>query len=217
MSASHRTEATERLREHLAGYDWSAQSAGRRAALEAFLRLANKHGFNAVTMRSLARELEIKAPSLYAHFPNGRDEIVAEALRWHFARFGEGLLAAVDAVDTADEFWDTMVRVHLVQQIEVPESNLWDLLVATDSIVHFLPAELRKDVDLWNGLYEDMYIATVEDMGLDVDEDNIRIALAVLEQATRWCDPDRIDSDVAKAVQVTRALIRLPAPAALPS
>jgi AcrR family transcriptional regulator len=208
---AQRDEAASRLREHFQQFDWAAQSPGRRAALQAFLRLANEYGFHGVTMRLLAKELNIKAPSLYAHFPNGKDEIVAEALRWQFAGFGESVLKAVAPTSSAEEFWNTMVRVHVTQQIVVPESNLSDLLVATDALVHFLSPDVRRNVDLWNSLYEDMYAGAAADMGIYDCGENIRIVLAVLEQTNRWCDREQIEGGVAKAIQVSHQVLRLPA------
>jgi hypothetical protein len=107
-----------------------------------------------------------------------------------------------------------MVRVHVTQQIIIPESNLSDLLVATDSIVHFLSAEVRRNVDLWNSLYEDMYRGAAADMGIHGYDENIRVVLAVLEQANRWCDRAHLDMGVEKAIQVTHVVLRLPAPQA---
>lgn len=211
MSSTLRAAAAQRLRDHLGQFDWSVQTPSRRLALEAFLRLANVHGFGAVTMRMLAKELNIKAPSLYAHFPDGKDEIVAESLRWHFTKFGDAVLEAVDGTDSPAEFWDAMVSVHVTRQVQLPESNLWDLLVATDSSVHFLPTEVRRDVDSLVAHYEDMYRAAAIDMGRDVPDDALALVMTVLEGSTRWCHPEDLHRTIARAVQVSHVLVELPA------
>lgn len=212
MSSARRHDAAEKLRVHLGQFDWSGQTASRRAALEAFLRLSNAYGFTTVTMRMLAKELTIKAPSLYAYFPGGRDEIVAESLRWHFSKFGFAILAAVEKTATATEFWDAMVREHLTRQVMLPESDLWDLLVATDAIVPSLPAGLHDQVDSWVEYYEDLYRAAALDMGIDTDVDEqIRLVLTVVEGARRWCSAETLPHAVARAVQVSHMLLRLPA------
>lgn len=212
MSTSQRFVAARRLRGHLEQSDWSNQTPARRAALEAFLRLANANGFLGVSMRALAAELKIKAPSLYAHFPNGRDEIVAESLRWHFTKFGFAILAEVEKTETPEAFWDAMVREHLVRQVTLPESNLWDLLVATDSMVSFLPDGLHAEVDRWVSFYEDLYRAAATDMGVDgVDDERIHLVLTVLEGASRWCTQKTLLRNVDRAIQVSHVLVRLPA------
>jgi AcrR family transcriptional regulator len=79
---SPREQANAAVRDFLFSRDWSAQTPARQRIPRAFLRLATAHGFNSVTMRTLGRELDMKAPSLYSSFPRGKDEIVAESLRW---------------------------------------------------------------------------------------------------------------------------------------
>ncbi|MEU6222867.1 TetR/AcrR family transcriptional regulator [Streptomyces sp. NPDC047042] len=205
--------AVEEFDKHLSELDWSRQSASRRAILEAFLRLATENGFNSVTMRMIAKEMSIKAPSLYNHFPDGRDEIVAESLRWHFYKFGIALLDEVRGVPDPREGWRRMVQVHLTRQIELPESNLWDLLVATDQVVRFLPSALRDEVDAWVDLYEALYRAAAEDMGFGPSVQQVKLVMTVLEGANRWAMWDGRRRSLAplaeKANSATLALLEL--------
>jgi AcrR family transcriptional regulator len=215
MTLVLRTAAADKLRERLELYDWSGQSASRRAVLEAFLELANKNGFGSVTMRMLGRELNIKAPSLYAHFPDGRDEIVQESLRWQFWKFGVALLEALDtAADDAESFLSTMVTVHVTRQLQLVESDLWDLLVRTDAIVHFLPATVRDEAEMWVQLHEDMFHAVASDLGRPASATDVRMLLTVLEGATRWAPRDPSPAELAEAVgnaqRVAQMVLGLP-------
>lgn len=210
-----RDAALEAFREHMGRLDWSGQSNSRRKILQAFLRLAIQHGFNAVSMRMIANEVDVKAPSLYAHFPNGRDEIVAESLRWHFYRFGVALIEAVENTRTAEEYWDAMVRLHFTRQVSLPESNLWDLLVAADSMLHFLAADLRSEVDLWLSLHESMYVSAAADMGCKDPEAPVRLVIAMLESSTRWIPITPVsETDLQpladRAATLSKALLQLP-------
>ncbi|GAA0319727.1 hypothetical protein [Kineococcus aurantiacus] len=72
----------------------------------------------------LGRAVNVQAPSICAHFPQGRDEIVVESLRWSFHEFGTALLEAVTDAVTPREHWDAIVRVHLGRQLQLPESSL---------------------------------------------------------------------------------------------
>ncbi|MDI9978694.1 TetR/AcrR family transcriptional regulator [Rhodococcus sp. IEGM 1307] len=205
--------AAEDFRRHLEKYDWSDQSPSRRQILQAFLRLATTNGFQSVSMRMIAKVVNIKAPSIYAHFPDGRDEIVAESLRWHFHQFGTAVLDETDMCTSPADFWSAMVRVHLTRQLELPESNLWDLLVATDKMVHVLPAEVRDEAAEWVGLYEGMYNAVAQDLGIEEPYEGVRIVMTLLEGATRWCDWDGSEGQLAaladRAVQLTRSVLSL--------
>ncbi|NUS83527.1 MAG: TetR/AcrR family transcriptional regulator [Streptomyces sp.] len=189
-------------------------TAAKRRVLEAFLRLCIRHGMESVSMRTLAKELNIKPPSIYTHFPEGRDEIVAVSLRWYFDQFGRALCEAVSDAENAPEFWDAMVRLHFTRQIRLPESNLWDLLVATDRMVHHLPTDLSEQVMHWVDLYEALFQAAALDMGIRDAERRIKVVMTVLEGSTRWFDPDSSDAELAagadQAVLISHELLNLP-------
>jgi AcrR family transcriptional regulator len=212
--AESRLRARDALRAHLDDLDWSRQTPARVRILDAFLRLVTVNGFNSVSMRMIATAVNIKPPSLYAHFPAGKDEILDEALRWYFDRFGRALLEAVDETTNPVDFWDAMVRVHFTRQMQLPESNLWDLLVATDRTVPILPDSLRLQVDTWVGLHDDMYQAAAADMGCIDAAAAVRVVVALLESATRWNEPVGEDGrlteeQVERAIRLSRAILHL--------
>lgn len=213
MSSTSYKSARDTFAHRLEEWDWADQGASRRHILEAFLELAIANGFSSVSMRTIANAVNIKPPSLYSHFPGGRDEIVAESMRWHFHQFGLALLEAVDHAETAGEFWDAMVRLHFTRQVRLPESNLWDLLVATDRMATILPSELRAQVNDWVSLHEDMYAAAARDMGYTNPAEKVRIVVTLLEGATRWApgqyDDEELDSMADKAVLLSRTVLGL--------
>ncbi|WP_371573498.1 TetR/AcrR family transcriptional regulator [Streptomyces sp. NBC_01314] len=213
MAEERWPRAVEEFDKHLSELDWSHRSESRRAILEVFLRLATENGFNSVSMRMIAKEMAIKAPSLYNHFPDGRDEIVAESLRRHFYKFGIAVLDGVRDVPDPGDGWRRMVHVHLTRQVELPESNLWDLLVATDQVVRFLPQPLRAEVDAWVDLYEALYRAAAQDMGFGPSVQQVKLVMTVLEGANRWVmwdgEPRSLAALVEKANTATLALLEL--------
>ncbi|WP_204161407.1 TetR/AcrR family transcriptional regulator [Gordonia terrae] len=189
-------------------------SPAKRRVVEAFLKLCVTHGLSSVSMRTVAKELDIKAPSIYTHFPGGRDEIVTESLRWHYHQFCGALVEAVVHTPDAASFWDAMVRLHFTRQVRLPESNFWDLIVATDRTAHILPAELSEKVAHWVDLYESLYVAAALDMGIDNSERRVKIVNTLLEGATRWFDTDAGDDEVSRgadqAVLMCRNILSLP-------
>jgi AcrR family transcriptional regulator len=198
---------------HLDADDWTGLTSSKRRVLEAYLELCVRHGFNAVSMRTLAAELQIKAPSLYSHFAGGRDEIVEESLRWHFHRFATALIQAVADTTSADQFWDAMVKVHFTRQVQLAESNMWDLLVATDRMAHVLPTQLSKQVGHWIDLYEALYVAAAHDMGFADAERRVKVVMTILEGATRWFDAQNDDRSLGlaanQAVLLSREILHL--------
>jgi AcrR family transcriptional regulator len=203
--------ATREIKRQLEKFDWSDLTPGRRNILDAFLKLAGSMGYSAVSVRVLSSEVNLKAPSIYSHFPGGRDEIVAEALRWHYYRFGIAVLEATDSCQTADEFWDALVRLHVVRQLERPESDLWDLVVATDRIGQFLQPEIRKEVHHWLSLCEALYEAAAHDMGYSEVKVKASIVMTLLNGAGSWCgwtgEKAHLDVCAQMAIAVTRNLL----------
>lgn len=213
MAQSALSHASDDLRRQLEKYDWSGQSASRLRILEAFLRLAIKHGFASVSMRMLGAELNFKAPSVYAHFPHGRDEIVADSLRWHFHQFGMALLTEVEKTDNADDYWDVMVRVHLTRQLQLPQNVLMDLLIATDKMAHFLADDIRCEIHDLIDLHEAMYRAAAGGLGVAAPAEPVRIVCTLLENATRWCQWNGSPADLPeladRAVALSRSILAL--------
>jgi AcrR family transcriptional regulator len=213
MSGTSYVTARDTFAHRLEEWDWAGQGASRRHILEAFLELAIANGFSSVSMRTIANAVNIKPPSLYSHFPDGRDEIVSESLRWHFHRFGMALLEAVAPANSAEEFWEAMVRLHFTRQVRLPESNLWDLLVATDRMANILPAPLRAQVDDWVNLHRDMYVAAAVDMGYAEAEERVMVVMTLLEGATRWASPESDDRELQalsdRAVLLSHAILNV--------
>src|SRR5690349_65256 len=163
--SSPRLVAADQLRAYLAQVDWSHLTYRRQQILEAFVELASTIGYQSVTMRALGERVGVKAPSIYRHFVNGRDEIVLEAYRWHFYRFATALLEAVDQTNDADEYWSSLIGVHLRRQLESPENDMWDILLASDRIGGFLPDDMREEYREWMRFYEQMHAAAVGELG----------------------------------------------------
>ncbi|KQS65707.1 TetR/AcrR family transcriptional regulator [Modestobacter sp. Leaf380] len=208
-------QALQHFRARLQQYDWSTQTDSRRRILEVYLQLALVKGFNGVTMRMIASELRIKAPSLYAHFPQGRDEIVSESMRWHFHKFGDAVLTELAQVATPDDAWTALVRVHVSRQLQLPESNLWDLLIATDRMVGLLPPEVSREADELVGHYEQVCLAAAVEMGYTEADHGLAVVMTLLEGATRWCgtvtDPLQLATHVRRADELSRAMLALTA------
>ncbi|MEV8569590.1 TetR/AcrR family transcriptional regulator [Streptomyces sp. NPDC051322] len=205
--------ATEELRRYLEKLNWSALTPGRRRILDAFIELASVEGYAAVSMRSLGKKVNMKAPSIYSHFPGGRDEVLAEAFRWHFSQFAGAVLKAVEGAKSAADFWNAMVRVHLTRQLQSPEYDAWDILRALDRLNPFLEPETRSELDEWVALYERMFAAAAHELGHEHGEGEklARVVVKILDSANSWCgwdgQEDHLDVCVGEAVRITRALI----------
>lgn len=213
-AGSFRQYALDEFIRHVDTAHRDDMSPAKRRVVEAFLKLCVIHGMQSVSMRTLAKELDIKAPSIYTHFPGGRDEIITESLRWHFHQFCAALVDAVVPTEDASSFWDAMVRLHFTRQVQLPESNLWDLIVATDRTAHVLPEELSKKVSHWVDLYESLYVAAARDMGIEDTDRRVKVVNTLLEGSTRWFGTDGTPAEVERgadqAVLMCRQILALP-------
>ncbi|MCZ4433022.1 TetR/AcrR family transcriptional regulator [Agrobacterium sp. SOY23] len=201
----------DELRTSMAAFDFSDIGSKRLAILNVFMRLAAARGYAAVTMRAIGAELKIKAPSIYSHFPGGREEITEYCLRWQSRDYGESLLKAVEGVRSHDEMWDALVRNHCRQMLENPNNRLWDMIVASDRVGRFLPANLRADMNERVELFIRLYEAVGEALGHEDSRQKARAVLSLMDSAEIWCDwpSDKSLRNVAldKAVAISRGIL----------
>lgn len=211
----------DELRATTDSFDFSDIGSKRLAILNVFMRLAAAKGYAAVTMRSIGAELKIKAPSIYSHFPNGREEITEYCLRWQSRDYCESLLVAVANVQDHHEMWDALVRNHCREMLENPNNRLWDMIVASDRVGRFLPANLRAEMDARVDLFIRLYEAVGEALGQENALEKARAVMSLIDCAEIWCDwsPDPALQDKAlnKAVAFSRGILSSEISARTPS
>ncbi|MNN58781.1 hypothetical protein D3C81_1738480 [compost metagenome] len=159
-------------------------------------------------MRNLGKALNIKPPSIYSHFPGGRDEIVTQSLRWHYYNFGISVLEAIKHVDSADAFLEAYVTVHITHQIQRPENNLWDILIASDRLGgQFLQPDIREEVRYWISLCAKLYQAVADFYNVPESAMKSRMALAFLDSASSWCNWNGKQSDMPRVCYVAKSSV----------
>jgi len=212
MTLSPRVVAARALfKQHLDRCDWSGLTPGRSRILDVFLKLATIEGYSAVTMRALARQANVKAATIYFHFPGGRSEIVAQSLRWHYTNWGYAILEAIDQSTSAEEFWDALVGSAAKQQVSIPASDLWDLLVRMDRAGGFLEPEFRHEIDHWLDLCCNLFQAGAEALGFVATRRKIRAVMSMLDASTTWSDwsgdPASLDDVCSEAIGLSRVIL----------
>lgn len=204
-------QACDNMRGHLNQFDWSTTTNSRQEILEVFLTLAIEKGYRGVTMRGLADKLNVKAASIYFHFPEGRDEIIGETLRWHYYNWGIDILRIVEPSATADDFLDNLVRAHVKRQIALPESDLWDILVATDRVSAILRPTFHSEIERWLELCAQMYEAAAQALGYNVRADLARAVMKLLDTVSMWSDQEGLrgnpDACASRAITISRAIL----------
>lgn len=195
------------MRAETAAFDWSNLTDGRRRVLEAFLRIATTSGYSGVTMRALGRQVNMKAPSLYSHFPDGRDEVVSEGLRWHYFLFAQAVIDALDQTTSAPAFWTALIDQHVRRQLQMLENDMFDLMLATDRISGFLPDETRAEITHLVGLDTALFIGAAHDMGYSGDvSEPVAVILTILDGVRGWSRWDGEPASLAGIVDTAVAL-----------
>lgn len=196
-------------------------SQARLAVLQSFLRLVVTDGYGGVTLRRLASDLGMKAPSLYSHFPGGREEIAAAALRWNCFDFALSAVRSVDGITDPDDFFDALVRNHARQQFGLVQNDMFDLILASDRISNTLPQAVRDEVVGLSDVYRKTLIAAALDAGFTGDVVlAVNIATTVLDGVSTWTrhHPTMEHGDVADAaLHTVRTILSTPPPSTKPA
>ncbi|RJF58840.1 TetR/AcrR family transcriptional regulator [Serratia inhibens] len=200
-SLSTTKEMLQRLDAYLTSFEWENITKSKLSILQAFLKLATKNGYDAVTMRSLAKAVNLKPPSIYSHFPDGKDQIVSSALRWHYYSFAIAVKEGLSQSQTKSEYWSALIRVHITQQIKNPENDLFDMLMSTDRLGGILPYELRSEMLEWLAFCDFMYESIATDFGIeDANQKGVLIRVT-LDGANSWWKWDGSEENLEQCIQ----------------
>ena len=201
------------LDKYINSFDWNNLTKSKLSILQAFLRLATKDGYSAVTMRSLATMVDLKPSTIYSHFPEGKDEIVSSALRWHYHTFALSVRDGFRGCETPIQFWEALIHVHITEQIKRPENDLWDTLMAMDRLGSILPPDLRAAVVEWMDFCDLMYADIAKSLGYqDITKRAIQIRI-LLDGANSWWKWDGTEENlrncISEALKISNGMLKI--------
>ncbi|NKF28122.1 TetR/AcrR family transcriptional regulator [Pseudomonas sp. BGM005] len=204
-------EMLRQLERFLRGFDWSALTKSKQTILDSFLRVATREGIANVSMRSLAAAAGVKPPTIYSHFPDGRDQVLASAMKWHYSNFAHALKDVFSSCVSPEEYWEGLIRFHVTQQLSRPENDIWDALIATDRIADLLPQLLRAEIESWENFCDYMYSAIAQDLGYNDVDLSSRVLRKTLDAVGSWWKWDgsqeHLDQAVAYCGRISRSII----------
>lgn len=191
----------QQLDAYLTSFEWENFSKSKLSILQAFLKIATKDGYDAVSMRSLAKAVDLKPPTMYSHFPDGKDQIVSSALRWHYHSFAMAVKEGLSQSETLEEYWSALIRVHITQQIKHPENDLFDMLMATDRLGSILPTDLRSEMIEWLSFCDFMYESMATDFGIDDAKQKSKLIRVTLDGANSWWKWDESQENLEECIR----------------
>lgn len=169
-----RRSSLDRIREFLESQiDAGKQTEGRRRIMGAYFEVALREGVTSVSMRAIAKQANLKAGSLYTHFPDGKDEIIHEALISGYADFFRYVVLAVPDELQGVEALRELVSLHVAFQLDNKSNVYSDAVIAADQAGQILPEETREAFESCRQMYFDFIISILDDIG-PVDEVHVR-------------------------------------------
>jgi TetR/AcrR family transcriptional regulator, cholesterol catabolism regulator len=167
--------------------------------LEVAARLMRQKGYEATTIRDIAKEVGIKAASIYHHFPSKDDivqRVVIEGTRVVCEAVADAL-AALPPKSSPRKRLETAIRAHLLSALEHS-----DFTSASIRTFAFLPPKIREQCRVERRRYEDIWRNLMADMSEDgiipssVSPHSVRLLLlGALNWAGEWYRPGRLSID----------------------
>lgn len=101
------------------------ESDARERVLAAAERLFRERGYQVVTLRDIARDLDIRHTSLYHHFPQGKEALFVEVITRRMQGYRAGLEGAIQA---AGADWQDRLRAAALWLLSQPAMQLGRML-----------------------------------------------------------------------------------------
>lgn len=87
------------------------QQTQRERILEAAYRLVASHGMARTTVEDVAKAAGVSRPTIYRHFPGGKDGLFGEVVAWEAARFIDELTHAIAAHTDVHDILEELIVV----------------------------------------------------------------------------------------------------------
>lgn len=165
VEASSTSAAEERIAALIASYDDVKLSGGRERLMQAVINVTLEKGYIGLSMRSIARAAKIQPASIYSHYENGKEQLVAETLLHAYLEFLRTILRdAPDASTAPEDRFGGLLRVHLAFQFRTGWSDLWQVLVENESATEHISPEHRGSLEELQSAYVQLLTALMLEM-----------------------------------------------------
>lgn len=158
----------------------------RQELMAAAAHLFNQRGYDATSMRDIAREAGMLAGSMYYHFSSKDDLIVATYEE------GKRLIstAVVEAVDGVDDPWERLTQAAIAHMNTLFGGNNFSILLCAD-ISRTAPTLRSRLIEIRDS-YDKLFMDLIEDLPLpdDIDKGLLRLSLlGSLNWSSSWYRP----------------------------
>lgn len=154
-------------------------------------------GYAGTSMRQIAAGCGIQAASLYAHFPEGKAQLLREGLRDIFDEFLAFIVRPLQVDMDAESQLRTVVTQHVTWQLaEGGKALAWDAAVRQFGVAGALDEETTQRVRAQQDLYHSYVRSLITTLRDETSaDDRMTAVLALCDQAHLWLDSQRSASD----------------------
>ena len=145
-------------------------TATRTQILEKAIVLLARRGYAGTSMRDIARQVGIKAASLYTHFPNGKPQLVMDSLTGIFDQFLDHMVTGLDQnASAAAQVWHVIQR-HVSWQVEYAEkAAAWDTAMDQFGVTTELDPQIIDESRRRQELYHAYFVSLVHQIRPDAE------------------------------------------------
>lgn len=185
-----------------------APPTARERILEATYACVARYGISKTTVEDVAREARLSRATVYRHFPGGKDELVAETIRWETNRF---FLRLAEAVAGTSGLEDMLVEALLFAHRAIEEHGVLQKILQTEP--DLLLPQMSTDSHRVLGFIRAFLLPAVTEHGLpagvapEAAADYLsRMVLSFIAAQGRW---DLTDRDQVRELVETELLAGL--------
>lgn len=158
----------------------------RQELMAAAAHLFNQRGYDATSMRDIAREAGMLAGSMYYHFSSKEDLIIATYEE------GKRLIstAVLESIDGVEDPWERLTQAAIAHMNTLFGGNNFSILLCAD-ISRTAPTLRSRLIEIRDS-YDKLFMDLIEDLPLaeDIDKGLLRLnLLGSLNWSTSWYRP----------------------------
>lgn len=147
------------------------------------MELFTGQGYAGTPMRAIASEVGIKAASIYAHFPEGKEELLKAALREIFDEFLAFVVAPLKPAMTPAEQLQIVVTRHATWQLTMgKKAPAWDAAVRQFGVAGVLNDRDVTAIRQRQSLYHDYVKSLVRTRTTSKADEKTGAILALCDQ-----------------------------------
>lgn len=162
-------------------------SGGRERLMQAVIGVTLEKGYIGLSMRSIAKAAKMQPASIYSHYENGKDQLVADTLLHAYLEFLRTVLkSALPSDAPAEDQFESLIRVHIAFQFRTGWSDLWEVLVVNESATDHIEPEDRAALETLQSAYVGFVGALLTELNSAGNvELKVRLIIDLLNQVTK--------------------------------